>query len=30
MAYRGVMKARIKKLFGGNVTVAKAKKLIHV
>ena len=27
MAYRGVMKARIKKLFGGNVTVAKAKKL---
>ena len=27
MAYRGVMKARIKKLFGGNVTVSKAKKL---
>ena len=27
MAYRGVMKARIKKLFGGDVTVDKAKKL---
>ncbi len=27
MAYRGVMKARIKKLFGGDVTVGKAKKL---
>ena len=27
MAYRGVMKARIKKLFGGDVTVSKAKKL---
>jgi len=27
MAYRGVMKARIKKLFGGKVTVTKAKKL---
>ena len=27
MAYRGVMKARIKKLFGGNVTVSKARKL---
>jgi len=27
MAYRGVMKARIKKLFGGNVTIDKAKKL---
>ncbi len=27
MAYRGVMKARIKKLYGGNVTVSKAKKL---
>ena len=27
MAYRGVMKARIKKLFGGNVTINKAKKL---
>jgi len=27
MAYRGVMKARIKKLFGGNVTVDKARKL---
>ena len=26
-AYRGVMKARIKKLYGGNVTVSKAKKL---
>jgi len=27
MAYRGVMKARIKKLFGGDVTVSKARKL---
>ena len=27
MAYRGVMKARIKKLFGGDVTVEKARKL---
>jgi len=27
MAYRGVMKARIKKLFGGAVTVDKARKL---
>ena len=27
MAYRGVMKARIKKLFGGDVTVDKARKL---
>ena len=27
MAYRGVMKARIKKLFGGDVTINKAKKL---
>jgi len=27
MAYRGVMKARIKKLFGGGVTVSKARKL---
>ena len=27
MAYRGVMKARIKKLFGGDVTIDKAKKL---
>ena len=27
MAYRGVMKARIKKLYGGDVTVSKAKKL---
>ena len=27
MAYRAVMKARIKKLFGGNVTVEKARKL---
>ena len=27
MAYRGVMKARIKKLFGGDDTVSKAKKL---
>jgi len=26
-AYRGVMKARVKKLFGGKVTVGKAKKL---
>ena len=26
MAYRGVMKARIKKLFGGDVTVSKARK----
>ena len=26
-AYRGVMKARIKKLFGGKVTIGKAKKL---
>jgi len=27
MAYRGVMKARIKKLYGGDVTVSKARKL---
>ena len=27
MAYRGVLKARINKLYGGDVTVAKAKKL---
>jgi len=27
MAYRGVMKARIKKLYGGDVTVGKARKL---
>ena len=27
MVYRGVMKARIKKLFGGDVTVSKARKL---
>ena len=27
MAYRGVMKARIKKLLGGDVTVSKARKL---
>ena len=27
MAYRGVMKARIKKLYGGDVTVEKARKL---
>jgi len=27
MAYRGVMKARIKKLFGGDVTISKARKL---
>ena len=27
MTYRGVMKARIKKLFGGDVTVSKARKL---
>ena len=27
MAYRGVMKARIKKLFGGDVTVSNARKL---
>ena len=26
MAYRGVMKARIKKLYGGDVTVSKARK----
>jgi translation elongation factor EF-4 len=26
-AYRGVLKARISKLYGGDVTVAKAKKL---
>jgi translation elongation factor EF-4 len=26
-AYRGVLKARISKLYGGDVTIAKAKKL---